>query len=243
MSDGWYMQRGGEQVGPVGLEQVRAELAGGGLEPQDQVWQAGWPAWRPAGEVAELRAGAAVAPRLDYGSRVGKGDVLLTPAGLAALRATRPWVLLFAVLAFIGIGFGLLGVVSMLLIGGVAAGSQGGAAAAITVVIFSLFPLAFLALYFFPALFLAKYAAAIGRLGQTHAQDDLEAALVNQKSFWKFLGVCTLVAIGLYVLMFVAFAVLGVAGSMAAPRSAPAPPAPPAPAIPVPVMPAPTLPR
>ena len=259
MADNWYAQRGDKQVGPMPLDRLKGSFAAGRLRGEDLVWKDGWPEWRPAGGVAELSGATvlldaeeadageyglseaepaaaapvpAVAPRLNYSSRVGDGDVVLTPLGLAALRSTRPWVLMFAVLAFIFIGISLLGVISMLLFAGAAAFSirgGGGVAAGVVVVLFTLLALAVLSLYFFPALFLLKYASAIGRLNQSHAQDDLEAALVSQKSFWKFLGVFTIVVIGLYVLLIIATVVLGAVGAsrgttVTIPTSSPPPP-------------------
>jgi hypothetical protein len=46
----------------------------------------------------------------------------------------------------------------------------------------------------------------------TRRTDTLESALEAQKSFWKFLGIATLVLIGLYAAMFVV--VIGAASGM-----------------------------
>ena len=230
MADKWYAQRGDKQVGPMPLDRLRGSFTAGRLRGEDLVWKEGWPEWRPAGSVAELSSAAtspdadegeydltdaepvaaaapAAAPTkrsLSYSSNRNTGDVGVTPAALAALRSTRPWVLLFSVLIFIGVGFGALMV--LLFIGGALfGGGRGGAVAALA----SLIPIAGLLLYFFPALFLLRYANAIGRLNVSRSPEDLEAALVSQKSFWKFLGIVFLVMIGLQLLGLLLLLIVG----------------------------------
>jgi len=69
------------------------------------------------------------------------------------------------------------------------------------------------ALYVYPGIKLFKYGSAIGRLMASREPADLELALEQQKSFWKFSGISALVMVVLYVV------ILGVAmigGIMAA---------------------------
>ena len=163
-----------------------------------------------------LPATAAPVPTraLEYGSaRGGSGDVVATTAALDALRATRPWVTLFAVLLFIGVGFGALFVLVLL----IAAVAGGGARAGGVAILFALFACGGLCLYFFPALYLIRYSAAIGRLGESRRPEDLEAALVSQKSFWKFLGILFCVSMAINLLGFLLVGLLGVAVSTQVP--------------------------
>lgn len=57
----WYYARGGQQSGPVTLEQLRDLARGGGLDPvKDLVWNATMKDWTPAGQVAGIFPGASV---------------------------------------------------------------------------------------------------------------------------------------------------------------------------------------
>jgi hypothetical protein len=59
----------------------------------------------------------------------------------------------------------------------------------------------FALLYLYPGMKLWGYASAISRLALSRSPQDLEAALGQQKSFWKFAGILTMVVIILYVIL------------------------------------------
>jgi hypothetical protein len=124
----------------------------------------------------------------------------VTPSMVESMRQTRPWVMLIAVLIFISLAFMVLGALFMM-VGGVfiphAEGTPPLAAIGAVYLVVA-------ALYFFPGLFLVRYAGAIGRLTSSRAVADLEAALSHQKSFWKFVGIVTLVSIAIGILGVVA---------------------------------------
>jgi hypothetical protein len=63
-------------------------------------------------------------------------------------------------------------------------------------------------LYLAPAFFLHQYASSINDFLQGGGDSAMETALGSQKSFWRFVGILTLVFICLYVLVFV-FAIFG----------------------------------
>jgi len=120
------------------------------------------------------------------------GDAVVTDAMLAALAATRPWVRLVSVLLFIGAGLGLLAaLISMLAVGHAPGGPP-------AVLVGGIQVLACL-LYLVPAWYLSHYAGALGSFLQDGAVAELEAALDHQKSFWKFVGILTLISIVLAV--------------------------------------------
>jgi hypothetical protein len=129
----------------------------------------------------------------------------VTDSMIQSMRQTRPWVMLFAVLIFISLGFMVLGAIGMMVGGAFMPQTEGGPPLMVMAVIYLVMAL----LYFFPALFLVRYAGAIGRLTSSRAAGDLEAALAHQKSFWKFVGIVTLVAI--------VIAILGVVAAIAIP--------------------------
>jgi hypothetical protein len=54
-----------------------------------------------------------------------------------------------------------------------------------------------------PVFFLHRYAGRIAKLAASGAPSDLEDALRAQKSFWKYVGIFTLVVMILYILVLV----------------------------------------
>jgi hypothetical protein len=54
MNEMWYFARGGNTIGPVTLERLRAEITSGRLSRGDLVWRQGMAGWVEAGQVPEL---------------------------------------------------------------------------------------------------------------------------------------------------------------------------------------------
>ncbi len=141
-------------------------------------------------------------------------------AVVEVLGQTRPWVLLFAILCFLGSAFMVLGGLMMLasgLIGaGTAASTHGatGSAAALTGTFgvgMGAFYLVMAIVYIYPGIKLWGYGSSIGRLLRSGDTADLVAALGHQKSFWKFSGITTLALIVLYFVAIVGFMLVAVA--------------------------------
>ena len=129
-----------------------------------------------------------------YGSFSASGaDTAVPPPILEAMRQTRPWVIFLAILGFIGTGLMILGGLVVMAMGGF--GKLPGAFGLIYVVL--------ALIYVAPSLYLFRYGTGIGRLLERGGIDGLTHALVCQKSFWRLVGIMTLVVIGLYVLIFV----------------------------------------
>ena len=124
------------------------------------------------------------------------------------LQQTKPWVMFLSIISFIGSGLMLLGGVSMIALGALAPSGSPVPTAALGAVYI---PMA--ALYIYPALKLWGFSGAIGRLLASRSNMDLEAALGQQKSFWKFAGIVTIVMIALYALFFVGMIVVGIAAA------------------------------
>ena len=90
--------------------------------------------------------------------------------------------------------------------GGPFAGGMGIAMAAIYVIMGLL--------YIFPGIFLVRYATKIKALLSSPTTAALEAALVAQKSFWKFVGISVLVVVGIYLLIIIGGMFVGIASNM-----------------------------
>lgn len=224
MATQWYYAQNGQQFGPVPGEQMRSMISTGALRPSDLVWSDGLPAWTPAGQVPALQPAPAPAPAYvppaaprpapayaapapprpayapvqpqppDYGL---SGEVSGEVVGI--LRSTKPWVRFLSVLGFLGLALLVLGCLAIMVLpvgpmGSMPLGPRVGAA----------FVYLLVGLIQFPAvLFLHRYAGRIASLATSGAPIDLEDALRAQKSFWKYVGILTLVMMILYALVLV----------------------------------------
>ena len=145
------------------------------------------------------------------------GNSAVSAGVLQQLAGTKPWVRFMSVLMFVGAGFMVIGGVVMVFAGAVifknssSVGSPAamGAGIGIAYLIFSM-------LYIYPALKLWKYASGIAALLASGSIMDLENALDQQRSFWKFIGVMMLAILVLYALIAVIAIIGGVFVSMKA---------------------------
>lgn len=137
------------------------------------------------------------------------GAGAITDTVINALKKTRPWVLFLAILGFFGAALtllvGIAVVISSMMIGNLdgmdAEIAPFGSGMMIGVgVLYA----AMAVIYFMSALYLLRYAGAIKRLSSSLSVADLEAALEQQASFWKLIGILVLISIVLMVVMLLA---------------------------------------
>jgi hypothetical protein len=146
---------------------------------------------------------------------VAGGNGVITDTIVAALRKTRPWVLLLAILGFIGSAFTALASIPMLM-GGAMMGNMEGIDAEMApfgtgmMVGMGALYLISAIIYFIASLYLLRYAGAIKRLVSSLDVVDLEDALQRQASFWKLMGILALVTIVLVIIGLV----VGIGGAM-----------------------------
>lgn len=224
-----YVQRG-QSVGPVPEEQLRALLASGDLYWDDLVWREGMADWLPARQVTEL-VGAPPSPtpvpakpspfmipapvpiQLDSRpepmqmARAANTSREVSPQAVEWLRRTKPWVRFLAVLGLLATVLTVAAIVVMSL----AADAMPGAARGIARTIPLVMGVVMLAIQLPPILLLNRYASRIGNLLRTNDPQDLDEALRAQKSFWKYLGILTLVVLVLYILGIIAALGMGLA--------------------------------
>jgi hypothetical protein len=62
----------------------------------------------------------------------------------------------------------------------------------------------FAVLYGFPSLYLYRYSNFIKLFLQNKRETDLESALSYQKSFWKFVGILSIITIGISIFGIIA---------------------------------------
>ncbi len=128
----------------------------------------------------------------------------VSPQTTENLRATRPWVLFLGILGFILCAFMLLGG-----IGFMAMASMGSGRGAVFPAFVGCFYLVFALLYLYPSYLLVSYGSAIGRFVQSQDIRDMERAIGIQKSFWKFVGILTIVSLAIGIIIGIISAIAG----------------------------------
>ncbi len=143
----------------------------------------------------------------------------LTPLAQRYLDQTRPWVRFLSIVAFVMAGFMLVAGGAMFAIGvfgSMAArnrGELGPLGSAIGMSLASLLYMVMAILYVAPGVFLYRYANAIRDLKANNNDAALEGALKHQKSFWRYVGIFTVVGL---IMAVVTIVLAGVAGALAA---------------------------
>ena len=142
---------------------------------------------------------------------VSGGAGLMTDSIIHSLRKTRPWVLLLAILGFIGTAFVVIAAVAMFFGGGMMQGMDdvGGMPGGF-VYGMAAFYLVLGVIYFMASLYLLRYAGSIKRAVTGMSLGDLETALAQQASFWKLMGILSLISI----IAMIAMMVVGIGGAV-----------------------------
>ncbi len=145
------------------------------------------------------------APPLANVSDRTPGAGVITEEMISALRGTKGWVLLIGLLFFIGAIFMGLGGTFMMFGSAVmgAAGMKSGAPAGMFVGIGAVY-LLMTVIYVFLGIYLVKYSSAISRLIASGQSADMEAALEQQRKFWRLAGVLALIVIVIVVVGMIA---------------------------------------
>jgi hypothetical protein len=219
MSMLWHYVQNGKSQGPVPEEQLRALIASGSLCPTDLVWHDGMANWAAIQVLPELAAAPMqqpasapqpipaaqnpyVAPLANMSSSLPVAAETAGPVSadtVEALRLTKPWVRFLGVMGAIMIALIVLGALAMALLSSGPFRYMGLAARIGVAVLYLLMA----ALHFPPVIFLHRYANRIGDLLSDNSTQSLEEALRAQKSFWKYIGIFTVVMVVIYALAIV----------------------------------------
>lgn len=152
-----------------------------------------------------------------YGTATGSGADAVSPGTIAQLAGTKPWVRFISVMMWIGIGFMILGAIGL----GAAmmfgfsqnkASPLGGAEMIVIIAMYGVFAF----LYIYPAVKLWAYASRIASLTSTRSVADLDAALTEQRRFWKFIAILAIIMICLYVVFIIGMIGFGATAAMKA---------------------------
>jgi hypothetical protein len=131
---------------------------------------------------------------------------VLTDTMLRYLKEASPWLRFIGIFSFIGCGFMVFAGIAAAVI--FAVSDTAGEFAEFPAGIFVLVYAASGALIFFPARFIYSFGSKIRSYLLSRSGEDLEQAFRNNRSFWKFCGICFIVCL--------AFIPLGIIGSLIA---------------------------
>jgi len=137
-------------------------------------------------------------------------DLVLNKESLGYLIIIRKWAMFFAILGFIGIGFMVL----LALFMGIASSigtAFGGMHETWILVVFTLVYLLLAGLYVMPVLYLLRFSTKMKTAIETSDQNNLVLAFQNLKSHFKYVGIMTIVIMGLYILGIFVFLIVGAA--------------------------------
>jgi hypothetical protein len=137
----------------------------------------------------------------------GPGDLgwgPVTPTMVEHLQGTRPWVLFLSILGFVFSGFMVIAALGMAAMG-MASGDVGVAGG----LALGLFYLILAFVYVLISLYLFRYATSIGGLTASRASVDMEDALRHQKTFWRVLGIMSVLYLVLTVVAVVVMVGVG----------------------------------
>ncbi|MDR1901986.1 MAG: hypothetical protein LBQ88_06880 [Treponema sp.] len=140
---------------------------------------------------------------------------VLTDIMTGYLKETAPWVRFLGIVSYIVCGLVFLTGLTLIIVGFVqsAQGNEvssgdflsGGSISSGFMVIGTGL------LVFFPARFLYLYGTKLRSYSQTYSEKELELAFKNNKSFWKFYGICAII----YLAFIPLAAVIGIIAAIA----------------------------
>ncbi len=145
-----------------------------------------------------------------------------TPAMVRYLDQTRPWVLFLSILTFLSTALMAVLSAASCVVAGVNAASGGGDLKAQSIAVGGVVGFLYLVMAVAnvpPGLYLYRYAGAIARLKTSRSAADLEEVLKQQRSFWRFVGILTIAAVLLSLIVMALAVVFGVAAGVMAGRS------------------------
>lgn len=144
-------------------------------------------------------------------------EMNLTPMAESFLLTTAKWGKFMAIVGFVVVGLLVLGAIFMNVLIGMFTGELmnaipsdaaigEGALIGVMQTTYTILFIVVAVLYFFPTFYMYKFSVkAINAVNERNA-DDIELSFKNLKSYFKFMGILTIIMIAYYVLVFLVFA-------------------------------------
>lgn len=142
-----------------------------------------------------------------------QNNLQLNEQAVSALRESAKWSYFLAILGFIGVGFMIIAAFFIGSIMSMAPNNPYGEGGPFAMMkgFLSFFYIIIAVLYFFPILYLYRYASGMKQGLLMSDSETVSNALVNLKSHHKFLGITAIVVLSLYLLVFIGAIIAGIA--------------------------------
>lgn len=124
-------------------------------------------------------------------------ELTISTQSKSYLLEISKWANFLAILGFVGIGLMVLGGLVAIVAGTSIPGASG------QLGLVGIIYLAMVAIYFFPTLYLYRFAQKMKIAMNNSSQENLDLGFENLKAFFKFIGIFTIVILSLYVLMLI----------------------------------------
>lgn len=128
------------------------------------------------------------------------------------LGTTAKWAKFMAIIGFIATGFMVLVGLIMMVVGNSLPTQDVGLMKMISGTFLGAIYLAVAAFYFFPSRYLYQYSDKLTLATHTKDETQLVLALDKNKSYFKFIGIATIVGVAFYLLFLIALVVIMAAG-------------------------------
>nr|WP_294858324.1 hypothetical protein [uncultured Fluviicola sp.] len=138
---------------------------------------------------------------LDQNIELDSDKLKITNSIKQNLITSAKWARFLAIIGFIFTGF--LGIASLIML--VTAMTTGFAPLILMALVYIVLTVVML----FPGLYLIRFAGATEKGLNTNKQSEFDFAIQNLKSLFKFMGIYTIVLIGIYILFFLAAGLTG----------------------------------
>lgn len=136
-------------------------------------------------------------------------DLILNTEAKGFLNEIAKWANFLAIMGFIGIGLiAILSLFAGAIFSNLGDANPYGAVSGSTIAIIYLL---FAALYFFPVLYLYRFASKMKSALASRNEDALTESFMNLKSHYKFIGIMTIVMLSFYAFLFLLAMVGGLA--------------------------------
>jgi hypothetical protein len=127
-------------------------------------------------------------------------EAKITDHMVNSVRSTKPWTRFLSILGFIAVAFMLVFGILMMVVKNILPQANGD----FPVVLMGLMYILMSLFYLFPSMYLFKYSSAVDRFLLSGRESEMESALSYQKSFWKFVGILSLIMIIIAILGIIA---------------------------------------
>ena len=138
----------------------------------------------------------------DTGHEAG---IHVTEEAQSSLRTAATWSTFLAILGFIMLGFMVLAGLVVLAFMGTINDVAGASGQAFPIWIIPILYLVLAAVYFFPILYLYRFASRTKSALRSHSSGELTVALNNLGKHYKWMGIMVIALIALYIIFYAVF--------------------------------------